>query len=107
MKKQNTKYWTTPHGTKYEFIDAENGYVRVHVPFHMNLNRLLMFEEFCETTGEVFEFLVKEAIWEKMDTSIRDANVDQIGKYIKEQYLEKWDSKAHKIQSNRLQDPVN
>jgi hypothetical protein len=105
MKQETRKeFFTTPHGTKYEIIHED--FVRVHVDFTVNLKRLLLFEEFCNVTGELFDFVVKDAIWEKMDSNIRDANIEQIGRYIKEQYLEKWDPKADKIHSNKLQDPV-
>jgi len=107
MKQDKKPYWTTPHGTKYDFINEQAGYVRAHVDFTVNLKRLLLFEEFCDVTGRFFPIVVKDAIWEKMDKEIRNGNVEEIGKYIKEEYLQKWDSSSKFSSGSNLQDPVN
>lgn len=106
MKKQETNqpYWTTPHGTKYDFINEQDGMVRARIDFTVNLKRLLLFEEFCDMTGKFFPIVAKDAIWQKMENEIRNAKTEEIGNYIKEEYLKRWDSNTGPLS---LQDPVN
>ena len=110
MKQDKKPIWTTPHGTKYYFIDEKNdefGTVRVQVDFLVNLKRLLLFEEFCDVTGKFFPIVVTDAIREKMDNEIRNSNAEKIGNYVKEEYLKKWDSNANRTYRVNLQEAVN
>jgi hypothetical protein len=107
---EEQEFHYSPHGTKYKILnEGESNHVIVYPDtFIMEKDRLFLFEEFLSALGDNFAFFTRRIIMDAIATEIQNANVEEIGKKVKDEFLKKWiPQESDNRPSTLMQRPIN